>query len=210
MRQGLKAHGCNAKIHLLRAIVPAAGVAAALAIYFVMSLYVIPLSFQESPSPPRPEPVVSGVTLSSQQIVLGENFTISVTGTNRGDTADMQIVSVGFPNLTASSEVEVLRHDFRQTPFVIERGDPVGSGYTGSNSVMAQYPSIEAFSRPWENGTSYTVDLQAEPLTEGRFVILVKSVAFPHTWDNSHFPHGGLVDYQQEFVESYSVQVTKS
>ena len=210
MRQGLKAHGCNARIHLLRAIVLAAGVAAALAIYLVMSLYIIPLSFQESPSIIRPEPVVSGVTLSSQQIALGENLTISVTGTNRGDSADMQIVSIGFPNLTASSEVEVLRHDFRQTPIAIERGDNVGTGYTGSNSVLAQYPSIEAFSRPWDRGASYTVDLQAEPLAEGRFVILVKCVAFPHTWDSAHFPHGGMADYQQEFVESYVIQVTKS
>ena len=124
--------------------------------------------------------------------------------------ADMQIVSVGFPNLTASSEVEVLRHDFRQTPFVIERGDGVGSGYTGSNTVLAQYPSIEAFSRPWERGATYTVDLQVEPKTDGRFVVFVKSVAFPHTWDSAHYPNAGLVDYQQEFVESYYVQVTKS
>ena len=195
---------------MLRAIVLAAGVAAALAIYFLMSLYVIPLSFQDSSNPPKPEPIVSAVTLSSQEIALGESLMISVTGTNRGDLADMQIVSVGFPNLTASSDVDVMRHDFRQTPFVIERGIGVGSGYTGSNTVLAQYPSIEAYSRPWEKGATYTIDLQVEPKIDGRFVVFVKSVAFPHTWDDAHYPHRGPVDYQQEFVESYSVQVTKS
>ena len=210
MRQGLKAHGCNAKIHLIRAIILAAGVAAALAIFLVMSLYVFPLSFQNASVQPMPEAVVSGVTLSSQQISLGDTLMISISGTNKGDMADMQIVSIGFPNLTASSDIEVLRHDFRQTPFVIERGDEVGSGYTGANVVLAQYPSIEAFSRPWEKGAIYTVDLKVEPQVDGKFVVFVKSVAFPHTWDSAHYPREGLVDYQQEFVESYSIQVTKS
>ena len=124
--------------------------------------------------------------------------------------ADFQIVSVGFPNLTASSEVEILRHDFRQMPLRVDRGDPVGSGYTGASTVSAQYPSIEAFSRPWEGGATYSIDLQAKPQAEGKFVVFVKSVAFPHTWEGAHYPREGLVDYQQEFVESYSVQVTKS
>ena len=157
-----------------------------------------------------PEAVVSGVTLSSRQIALGETITISVTGINNGNTADMQIVSVGFPNLTASSDIKVLRSDFRQTPFVIDMGDEVGSAYTGASAVLAQYPSIEAYSRPWEKGAAYTIDLQVEPHIDGRFVVFVKSVAFPHTWDGAHYPHGGLVDYQREYVESYSVQVTKS
>lgn len=168
------------------------------------------MSFQNASVQPRPEAVVSGVTLSSQQISLGDTLMISVTGINKGDMADMQIVSVGFPNLTASSDIEVLRHDFKQTPFAIERGDEVGSGYTGTSAVLAQYPSIEAFSRPWEKGAAYTFELQVEPRVDGKFVVFVKSVAFPHTWDGAHYPREGPVDYQQEFVESYSIQVTKS
>lgn len=193
-----------------RAILLAAGISAALAIYFVMSLFVIPQSFQESSRQPEPEAIISDVSLSSQRISLGETFDISVTGTNRGETADMQIVSLGFPNLTASSEVELLGHDFRQTPLTVSRGDPVGSGYSGTETVSAQYPSIEAFSRPWDEGARYTVELRVRPQAEGNFVVLVKSVAFPHTWDGAHYPTEGPVDYQQEFVESYSIQVTKS
>jgi hypothetical protein len=124
--------------------------------------------------------------------------------------ADMQIVSIGFPNLTASSEVELLGHNFRQAPITVNRGDPVGSQYTGTETISAQYPSIEAFSRPWDEGQQYNVELRVKPQAEGSFVILVKSVAFPHTWDGAHYPREGLVDYQNEFVESYSVQVTKS
>ena len=210
VRQGLKAHGCNATIHLQRAIILAGGIAAALAIFFILSLYVFPQSFQDDAMPSMPEALVSQVTLSSQKIALGEPVSISVTGTNAGDTADMQIVSIGFPNLANGSDIEVVRHDFRQSPLVIERGDPVGGNYSGTTSVTAQYPSIEAFSRPWEQGSTYTIDLQVTPQAEGNFAVHVKSVAFPHTWDGAHYPREGLVDYQQEFVDSYSIEVTKS
>ena len=193
-----------------RAIILAASIAGALAIYFVMSLYVIPQSFQTTSRPPEPEAVITGVTLSAQEISFNETFDISVTGENRGETADMQIVSIGFPNLTASSEVEVLSHSFRQTPLTVDMGDPVGSAYTGTETISAQYPSIEAFSRPWDGGAQYTLELRVKPRAEGNFVVFVKSVAFPHTWDGAHYPREGLVDYQKEFVESYSVQVTKS
>jgi hypothetical protein len=74
---------------------------------------------------------------------------------------------------------------------------------------MAQYASIEAFSRPWEAGNTYTADIEVIPKTEGRFVVFVKSVALPHTWDQAHYPQAGTLDQQKEFVEIYSVQVTK-
>ncbi|HKU48912.1 MAG TPA: hypothetical protein VJP79_03085 [Nitrososphaera sp.] len=192
---------------MLRAIVLAGAIAAALAVYFVMSLFVLPQYYQSQNRQVMPEAVVSGVSLSSRQIALGQTLSITVAGKNAGEPADMQIVSVGFPNLTASSEIDVLRHDFRQTPLRIDRGDPVGSGY-GATQVSAQYPSIEASSRPWESGVTYAIDLQVKPQTEGNFVIFVKSVAFPHSSDRAHYPRDGPVDYQQEFVDSYSVQVT--
>jgi hypothetical protein len=195
---------------LPRAIILAAGIAAALAAYFVISLYVVPLSYLEGSRPLEPEAIVSEVEISSDQLVLGEEIAISVNGRNDGEMADMQIISIGFPNLTAGSEIEVVRHDFRQTPLIIDLGDPVGSAYAEGGSVSAQYPSVEAFSRPWEGGAVFTVELRAKPLTEGNFVILVKAVAFPHSWDGAHYPRDGLVDYQQEFVEAYTIRVTKS
>lgn len=195
---------------MLRAILLAAGVSAAVAIYFAITLYFIPQSFQDSSVPPKPAAIVSEVNLSAQKISLGETFDVTVTGENRGEMSDMQIVSIGFPNLTDSSEVELLTHDFRQTPLTVNVGDPVGSGYSGASTVSAQYPSIEAFSRPWEEGVSYSIELRVKPQADGNFVVFVKSVAFPHSWDGAHYPQDGPVDYQQEFVESYSVQVTKS
>jgi hypothetical protein len=193
---------------LKRAIILAAAVAAALALYLSLTLYVLPLSYQ-SIGPRRPEAIVTGVSFSAPEIELGQTFVVSVSGINRGEDADAQIVSIGFPNFTATDNVQVIRHDFAQTPQFIKAGVPVGAEYTGETSVAAQYASVEAFSRPWEGGVTYSIDLQVRPESEGRFAVFVKSVAFPHSWDGAHWPQEGIVDSQREFVQAYYVTVTK-
>jgi len=193
---------------LQRTIILAVAVAAALALYFSLALYVFPQSYQ-SVHPRRPEAIVTNVILSAPEIKLGQTVLISMSGVNNGEDADMQIVSIGFPNLTSTSAIKVVKHDFRQSPSFITQGHSVGTGYSGTNVVSSQYPSVEAFSRPWEGGDRYSIDLQVSPEAEGRFAIFVKSVAFPHSWDGAHWPQEGTVDYQKEFVEVYYVQVTK-
>ncbi len=195
---------------MLKTIILTSAVAVALIVYFSLSLYVFPQSYQ-SIEARRPQAHVTDVILSASDITLGQAVTISITGTNNGEDADMQVVSVGFPNLTATDNVKVLKHNFDQTPIVIAPGELLSSEYsdTESSSVLAQYTSIEAFSRPWETGKTYTAEIEAIPKTEGRFVIFVKSVALPHTWERAHYPQNGLLDQQKEFVEAYSVQVTK-
>jgi hypothetical protein len=191
-----------------RAIILTGAVATALALYFLLSLYVFPQSYQTAPR--RPEAVVTNISLSAHELKLGETFVLSVNGTNRGEEADMQIVSVGFPNFTRTDNVKVLRHSFAQAPFIINAGDPVGSEYSGNaRQVRAQHAAIEAFSRPWPSGNIYGINLQVKPEKEGTFIIYVKSVAFPHSWDGAHWPRLGVTDYQKEFVEVYYVQVTK-
>jgi len=61
----------------------------------------------------------------------------------------------------------------------------------------------------WEAGKTYSADIEAIPKTEGKFVVFIKSVALPHTWDQAHYPQDGTLDQQKEFVGTYSVQVTK-
>ena len=181
-----------------------------LALYFVLSLYILPMSYQESITPQRPEAVITSVEFSAKEIALGEKFVISVTAENRGQEADMQIVSIGFPNLTRGDRATIASHDFRQTPFRVEPGDPVGTSYVGpQGNLTAVYPSIEAFSRPWEKDKSYSISIEVEPEAEGRFLVLTKSIAFPHTWEMAHYPREGALDYQKEFVQIHSVIVTK-
>ena len=191
-----------------RAIVLAGALAAGLALYFALTLYILPQAFQEVEEPPKPLPVVTAVNISSQQIALGDTLTIQLEGANAGDTADMQIISAGFPNLTGTGDIEILRHDL--TPIMIRPGDNVSANYEGVVAAVAQYPSVEGYRMLWEGGSAYSIELQVKPQSEGRFVIFVKSVALPHTWDGAHYPRGGLLDYQREYVEFYSVQVTKS
>jgi hypothetical protein len=194
----------------LKAILLTGAVAAALVAYFSLSLYVFPQSYQ-SIEPHRPQAIVTDVSLSAPDIALGHALTISVTGTNNGeDAADMQIVSVGFPNLTSIDNIKILKHNFTQTPMLITPGELLSSQYsTTEESVSAQYASIEAFSRPWEADKTYSADIEVIPKTEGKFVVFIKSVALPHTWEQAHYPQDGTLDQQKEFVETYSVQVTK-
>jgi hypothetical protein len=195
---------------LLKAIILTAAVAVALMVYFSLSLYVFPQSYQ-SIEARRPQAIVTDVSLSTPDIALGQALTISVTGTNNGEDADMQIVSVGFPNLTTTDNIKILKHDFDQTPILIAPGELLSSEYSDTDSsVLAQYASIEAFSRPWEARKTYTADIEVIPKTEGKFVVFIKSVAFPHTWKQAHYPQDGMLDQQKEFVETYSVQVTKA
>lgn len=194
---------------MLKAIILTGAVAVALMTYFSLSLYVFPQSYQ-SIEPRRPQAIVTDVSLSAPDIALGQALIISVAGTNNGEDADMQIVSVGFPNLTSTDNIKILKHDFAQTPMLIGPGELLSSEYSNTDSyVSAQYASIEAFSRPWEAGKTYTADIEAIPKTEGRFVVFIKSVALPHTWEQAHYPQDGILDQQKEFVETYSVQVTK-
>ncbi|MBD0299854.1 MAG: hypothetical protein ICV82_06250 [Nitrososphaera sp.] len=194
---------------MLKAIILAAAVAVALVVYFSLSLYVFPQSYQ-SIEARRPQAIVTDVSLSATDIALGQALTISVTGTNNGEDADMQIVSVGFPNLTTTDNIKILKHNFDQRPTLIAPGELLSSEYSDTDSsVLAQYASIEAFSRPWEAGKTYSADIEAIPKTEGKFVVFIKSVALPHTWKQAHYPQWGILDQQKEFVETYSVEVTK-
>ena len=194
---------------MLKTVIFTGAIAVALMVYFSLSLYVFPQSYQ-SIEARRPQANVTDVTLSTHDITLGQALTISITGTNNGEDADMQVVSVGFPNLTTTDNIKVLKHNFDQTPIWIAPGELLSSEYSDTDSsVLSQYTSIEAFSRPWETGKIYSADIEVIPKTEGRFVIFVKSVALPHTWEQAHYPQDGILDQQKEFVESYSVQVTK-
>jgi hypothetical protein len=194
---------------LLKATILIVTVAAALIAYFSLSLYIFPQSYQLI-EPRRPHATVTDVGLSAHNITLGQALVISVAGTNSGDEADMQIVSVGFPNLTTTDNIKILRHDFVQTPVLIAAGERLSSEYSNTERpVVAQYASIEAFSRPWETGKTYSTDVQVVPKTEGRFVVFVKSIALPHTWEGAHYPQNGILDHQKEFVEVYSIKVTK-
>ena len=194
---------------MLKAIILTGAVAVALVVYFSLSLYIFPQSYQ-SIEPRKPQAIVTDVSLSASDIALGQALTISLTGTNNGEDADMQLVSVGFPNLTTTDNIKILKHDFDQTPILIAPGELLSSEYSDTDSsVLAQYTSIESFSRPWEAGKTYSADIEVIPKTEGRFVVFIKSVALPHSWELAHYPQDGTLDQQKEFVEIYSVQVTK-
>jgi hypothetical protein len=178
------------------------------AIYFSLSLYFLPQAYLTQPQV-KPLPIITDVSVSAPEIKLGESFTVRIVGRNGGESADLQTVSVAFPNITRTDGIVFVReHDFPQKPRFIGIGYEIGSAYMGLEKIVhARYPSIEFFSRPWLSNDSHHAEIEVRPDEAGIFVILVKSVALPHT-DDSHYPREGITDHQGEHVSVYSVDVT--
>lgn len=180
-----------------------------LIIYYSLSIFIIPQLYFLTSSEVKPQPVITTAKLSASKVVVGESFDLTIIATNNGDTADMQLVSLSFPNITSiDSIVKILKYNFTQKPVFIKMGDKVGSEYVGVNKVInAYYPAIEANSRPWYNGDYYQISVEVKPNNVGRFVIFVKTIALPHTNELGHYPRFGIKDYQGEFVVLSSVEV---
>jgi hypothetical protein len=187
-----------------------------LTVYFVFSLYVFPqIYLSTTESSKRALPLITNVTTSYiENLSLGESFNITVTSVNLGDAADIQITSLSFPNLTKSIDnerdqtIEILHHNFTQSPSFMAMGDEVGSQYAGlSRTTITKYPSIEFYSRPWHSKTFYETQLEVTPPFTGNFVIFVKTVALPHVDNTSHYPTTGIRDQQQEFVTAYHFNI---
>jgi hypothetical protein len=187
----------------------AGGALVAAAAYFALAIFFLPQMFSLTLAPPMPAPMITGVTISDGTVVLGTEFSMRVSAANRGDPADLQLVSVAFPNATSTDVVAISDHNFKQSPFFIEPGNPIAAGYSGVQSVVAGYPAVEAISRPWEPDEAFSIDLSVRPENEGRFVMFVKTVGLPHNGNQAHYPDGGVVDQQDEYVAVYEVMVTK-
>lgn len=177
-----------------------------MAVYLVLAVVVFPKYYENSHiNVPQPR---LDVSLSDEQILLGESFRVSIRAYNHGDAADLQIVSAAFPQNDKLDNVKITSYDFLQSPSMIETGSDVGAQYTGgATTVKSQYPFIEAYSRPSKNGDTFSMTLEVTPKEPGPFRIYVKSVAMPHLSDLSHFPSSGILDHQNEFVEEYVVEV---
>ena len=185
-------------------------VSSLVSVYFFLSFYIFPHLYISLPRL-KPMPEIHDVSLSSPVVGIGQRFTLTLSDINIGDSADFQTISAGFPNLTTTyGFVKIIHSDFIQKPILIKKDEMVGSSYQGTgNLISAKYPSIEAFSRPWHSQVTHHIEFEITPISIGRFVILLKSVAFPHLNQFAHFPLNGLRDYQSEFVKAYSILVVK-
>lgn len=188
-----------------------------ISVYFVFSLYVYPQFYLMTTQTLQALPMITSVTAShNENLLLGDSFNLTVTSANLGDTADIQITSVSFPNLTTNIDsnnddiVMIVGHNFTQTPMFISVRDEIGSEYSGlSKTISAKYPSIEFHNRPWVSKTFYEAQLDVTPPSPGNFVVYVKTVALPHIDKVSYYPIAGIRDQQSEFVSAYYVNVTE-
>ena len=70
--------------------------AISLIIYYSLSILYIPQLYFSSSSEVKSQPVITEAKLSDSKVVLGESFDLTITTSNNGDTADMQVVSLSF------------------------------------------------------------------------------------------------------------------
>jgi hypothetical protein len=194
-----------------RSYAVAALVAVSLISYFFVSIYILPDIYVRAPKP-KPVPIISKANISSPVIHLGKTFYFDLQAKNIGNDADMQIISIAFPNLTRTDRnVYIRQSDLTQKPLFINIGDKVGSDYSGlENVVYAKYPSIEAFSRPWHSNVPHNMKLEIRPSSVGKFIIFLKVISLPHTDDLAHYPHQGIKDFQNEYVKVYPVEVLQN
>ena len=178
-----------------------------LALYFSLTVFILPEKYL-SKEQFIPIPYFEA-ELSDSEILLGESFRLNIISENKGDYGDVHIVSMAFPNLqTIENVVEIVSYDFTHSPKFIVPDDEIGAGYSGGiKTIHAQYPSIEAMSRPIPPDSKYHVDLVITPQDIGPFLIYLKSIDIPHTSSISHFPKMGQLDHQEEYVLVYTVNV---
>jgi hypothetical protein len=180
---------------------------AILSLYFILTIFILPSEFLMTEQL-VPEPSFTAI-LSETNIHLGDSFRLDIVSMNNGDYADIHIVSVAFPDLnTIDDVVKITTYDFTLSPSYIYVDDEIGSKYSGGvETTLAQYPSIEAMSRPLKPDVQTHFDLLITPQELGLFNIYVKSIGIPHTSDLSHYPYSGFLDHQNEYVSVYSVSV---
>ena len=179
---------------------------AALSMYFIMTLVIFPEEYL-SRAVIEPQPIQSSSTLVNE-ITLGESFDIQINIENKNDVADILITSIAFPNLEEIREsVKIVSYDYTQSPRYIDIGDKINSGYTEGGQILAEYPSIEAYSRNVPKNTAYQMAIAVTPQNVGVFETYIKTIAIPHTTNLAHFPYDGHLDYQDEFVTVISVTV---
>ena len=178
-----------------------------LSLYFTLSVFILPSEFLMTDQL-IPEPIFE-VTLSQNNIKLGDSFRLDIVSQNIGEYADIHIVSVGFPDLVEINDVvKIATYDFSLSPSYIPVGEEIGSNYSGgTTTTFAKYPSIEAMSRPLKPNIDTHFDIVVTPEKSGLFNIYVKSIGIPHTSDTSHYPYSGTLDHQNEHVLVYSVTV---
>ena len=147
--------------------------------------------------------------VSNSEISFGESFEVKLTSKNVGDVADVLVASIAFPELKEINDIiKIVSYDFIQSPVTINVGDEIGAEYLSvQQTIPAEYPSIEAYTRPSRPGPEYHMTLEITPKEPGQFVFYAKAITLPHLTEISHLPLEGTVDHQGEFVEVYTVSV---
>jgi len=174
-----------------------------LAIYFTFVLVIFPQIYSNNDFGTA-KPTL--YTMIPEQAKLDEPFEITLVSNNEGAEADLQTVTVGFPQISNMDDIKIVSYDFLQSPKIFLQGRQIGSSYNSNNTpIEAKYPILEAYNRPSKTNHSSSMTIQIIPHQAGTFLIYTKTVTMPHTSEQSHFPRQGILDQQNEFVQEHKV-----
>ena len=149
-----------------------------LSLYFILTVFIFPSEFLMTEQL-VPEPSFTAI-LSETNVTLGDSFHLDIVSVNNGDYADIHIVSVSFPDLTVVDDVvQITTYDFTLSPSYIHVDEEIGSNYSGGvETTFAQYPSIEAMSRPLKPDVQTHFDLLITPQELGLFTSTLNPLEF--------------------------------
>jgi len=177
-----------------------------MAAYFILVTIVFPQLYSNT-EVGIPKPILK--TMLPQQVKIGQPFELTIISNNLGADADLQTVTVEFPQIQNLDNIHIVSYDFLQSPKIFLNGKQIGTSYNGNkNLIEAKYPFLEAYNRPSRTNHSSSMTLKITPTETGVFTIYTKTVAMPHISDESHYPRQGILDQQNEFVQEYKVMVT--
>jgi hypothetical protein len=173
--------------------------------YFVLMVIIFPQIYSNTDIG-IPKPTLE--TIFPQQAKLGKPFEVTIISNNIGANADLQSVTVEFPQNQNLDNVKITSYDFLQSPKLFLQETLIGSDYNGGQDMVhSKYPFIEAYNRPSMTGHSSIMTLEIIPTELGPFTVYSKTVAMPHLSEISHFPTQGILDHQNEFVQEHTIEV---
>lgn len=150
-----------------------------------------------------PEPMLVNVKVP-KEAEAGRPLEIQAGITNERGYAEVETLSLAFPNLNSTDFMHVKSTSFDFTRF-INHGDKTYS--SERIATYAKYPSVEFDAKSVHKGDKLDVTLQVWPHKAGSFVIYAKVIARNKN-KTVRFPTAGsLSDYTRDFVRTYTVSV---
>ena len=155
-----------------------------------------------------PEPELAEPEFSSQNIILGESFDLTVSSNNKEANADDGGISVSFPSFSDANDNNQIK--------VLEMLDGKFSFYPIDSTIHhketgpfpAKYFLAEYSRSPWNNSEERTIKIRVTPKVTGEFEVFIRSAMGIKSKYNNDPSEGATTDQQGWPVQRFIVNVS--